>query len=143
MSSDATVGFGLHDVARMMRRDFDSRAREQGLTRARWQVLWYLARSEGIYQAALAELLGVAPISLTRQLDRLEEEGLVERRADPQDRRRYRLYLTTQAQPALDNLRQLAAQTRERALAGLGEGDIEALQRMLNVMRANLCDKAG
>ena len=141
MGSDTTVGFSLHDVARMMRRDFDRRAREQGLTRARWQVLWYLARSEGIHQAALAELLGVAPISLTRQLDRLEEEGLVERRADPDDRRRYRLYLTDQSAPALRNLRRLAAQTRQRALAGLSEEDIGALQRVLNAMRENLCDR--
>lgn len=142
MSNKTTVGFSLHDVARMMRRDFDRRAREQGLTRARWQVLWYLARREGIYQAALAELLNVAPISLTRQLDRLEEEGLVERRTDPDDRRRYRLYLTDQAQPALENLHRLAEQTRRRALAGLEKNDIEALQRVLSVMRTNLCDKA-
>lgn len=142
MNNATTVGFSLHDVARMMRRDFDRRAREEGLTRARWQVLWNLARHEGIHQAALAELLGVAPISLTRQLDRLEEEGLVERRPDPEDRRRFRLYLTDRAQPALCKLRKLAGQTRRRALAGLGHDDVEALQRMLNAMRDNLCERS-
>lgn len=142
MNSTATVGFRLHDVARMMRRDFDRRAREGGLTRARWQVLWHLAKCEGIHQAGLAELLGVAPISLTRQLDRLEEEGLVERRSDPDDRRRFRLYLTDRAQPALGELRKLAAQTRRRALAGLGHDDVEALQRILNAMRENLGERS-
>lgn len=141
MNHSTTVGFSLHDVARLMKRDFDRRAREQGLTRARWQVLWNLARREGIHQAALAELLSVAPISLTRQLDRLEEEGLVERRPDPADRRRFRLYLTDRAQPALDSLRKLAEQTRRRALAGLSREEVEALQRMLNAMRDNLSDR--
>ena len=83
MTKDTMVGLNVHDVARMIRRDFDRRAREQGLTRARWQVLWHLARHEGVHQAALAEILDVAPISLTRQLERLEQEGLVERRGDP------------------------------------------------------------
>ena len=141
MNNTTTVGFSLHDVARLMKRDFDRRAREQGLTRARWQVLWNLARREGIHQAALADLLNVAPISLTRQLDRLEEEGLVERRPDPDDRRRFQLYLTDRAQPALDNLRKLAEQTRRRTLAGLTREDVEALERMLGAMRDNLSDR--
>ena len=68
MTKDTMVGLNVHDVARMIRRDFDRRAREQGLTRARWQVLWHLARHEGVHQAALAEILDVAPISLTRRV---------------------------------------------------------------------------
>jgi len=52
MAKDTTVGMVLHDVARMMRRDFDRRARSAGLSRARWQVLWHLSRHEGIHQAA-------------------------------------------------------------------------------------------
>lgn len=141
MNYTTTVGLGLYDVARMLRRDFDRRARAQGLTRARWQVLWHLARNEGTHQAALAELMDVAPISLTRQLDRLEEEGLVERRVDPDDRRRFRLYLTESAQPALESLHRLAGQTRRRALARLDQEDIRSLRRMLNVMRENLCEQ--
>lgn len=142
MNKDTTVGLGLHDVARMMRRDFDRRAREQGLTRARWQVLWNLTRREGIHQAALAEILDVAPISLSRQLERLEEEGLVERRADPTDRRRRRVYLTDRAAPALAGLRELAMATRRQALAGIGADDIETFTRVLERMRANLCQRA-
>ncbi|EKF75353.1 transcriptional regulator protein [Alcanivorax hongdengensis A-11-3] len=141
MSSETTVGFALHDVARMMRRDFDRRARSGGLSRARWQVLWHLAKHEGIHQAALAELLDVAPISLTRQVDNLEQEGLVERRPDPNDRRRFCLYLTEAAQPALDQLRAQAAHTRKRALEGLAKDDIDALKRILDTMRSNLCDR--
>ncbi len=141
MTRDIMVGLNVHDVARMIRRDFDRRAREEGLTRARWQVLWHLARHEGVHQAALAEILDVAPISLTRQLERLEQEGLVERRADPSDRRRRRLFLTEAATPALERLRELAAMTRERAIAGLNSEQIETLREVLETMRTNLCDR--
>ena len=74
----AKLSFELHTTARLLRRNFDRRAREHGLTRSRWQVLWLLAREEGLKQAELAERLDVAPISLGRQLDNLEQEGLVE-----------------------------------------------------------------
>lgn len=141
MTRDTTVGLSVHDVARMIRRDFDRRAREEGLTRARWQVLWHLARHQGVHQAALAEILDVAPISLTRQLERLEQEGLVERRPDPSDRRRRRLYLTDAATPALERLRELAALTRERALGGLSNEQIETFKEVLETMRGNLCDR--
>ena len=141
MTRDTTVGLSVHDVARMIRRDFDRRAREEGLTRARWQVLWHLARHQGVHQAALAEILDVAPISLTRQLERLEQEGLVERRPDPSDRRRRRLYLTEAATPALERLRELAALTRERALGGLSNEQNETFKEVLETMRGNLCDR--
>ena len=141
MTRDTIVGLSVHDVARMIRRDFDRRAREEGLTRSRWQVLWHLARHEGVHQAALAEILGVAPISLTRQLERLEQEGLVERRADPADRRRRRLYLTEAATPALQRLRELAGLTRERAFRGLSNEQIDTFREVLATMRANLCDR--
>lgn len=140
MANEATVGMVLHDVARMMRRDFDRRARALGLTRSRWQVLWHLSRHEGIHQAALAELLDVAPISLARQVDRLEQEGLVERRADPEDRRRCCLFLTDAATPALEALRANAAETRKRALQGLDNEAVAALKQGLETMRTNLSD---
>ena len=49
---------------------------------------------EGINQAGLAELLELEPISLARCLDRMEQAGWVERRADPADRRARLLYMT-------------------------------------------------
>ncbi|MDH4041956.1 MAG: MarR family transcriptional regulator, partial [Gammaproteobacteria bacterium] len=89
----ARLSFELHGAARLLRRNFDRRAREHDLSRARWQVLWLLDREQGLKQAELAERLDVAPISLGRQLDNLEQEGLVERRRDAGDRRCFRIYL--------------------------------------------------
>ncbi|MEQ8801758.1 MAG: MarR family transcriptional regulator, partial [Haliea sp.] len=79
----------------------------------------------------LVERLDVAPISLTRQLDILEQEGLIERRRDDQDRRCFRIYLTDAAQPALATLRGLAELTRAEALAGLDHDEIVQLKSLL------------
>jgi DNA-binding MarR family transcriptional regulator len=134
----ARLSFELHGAARLMRRNFDRRAREHDLSRSRWQVLWVLAQNEGQKQAELAERLDVAPISLGRQLDNLEQEGLVERRRDAGDRRCFRIYLTEAAQPALKVLKVLAEQTRAEALAGLSPAEIGQLHDLLSRIRQNL-----
>jgi MarR family transcriptional regulator for hemolysin len=132
------LSFELHSAARLMRRNFDRRARAHGLSRSRWQLLWLLSREEGLKQAELAERLDLAPISLARQLDALEQEGLVERCRDASDRRCFRIRLTPAAQPALVILRDLATETRQEALAGLSPSEIEHLQQLLRRMRHNL-----
>src|SRR5207302_9486649 len=84
---DSSFGFLLHDIARLMRKRFDQRARNLNLTRAQWQVVAHLARHEGINQAGLAEIIEIEPITLGRLIDRMEEAGWVERRPNPSDRR--------------------------------------------------------
>ena len=136
--NSAQMSFELHGAARLLRRNFDRRARQHGLTRSRWQVLWHLAKEEGQKQAELAERMDVAPISLARQLDNLQQEGLVERRPDPGDRRCFRIFLTEAAEPALAVLHALARETRAQALAGFSELEVKQLQGLLGRLRANL-----
>ena len=71
-----TLGFLLHEVARLLKRRFEQNARGSGLTRSQWQVLAYLAQNEGIHQSGLAELLEIEPITLGRIVDKLEAQGL-------------------------------------------------------------------
>jgi MarR family transcriptional regulator for hemolysin len=134
----AGISFELHTVARLMRRKFDRRARAHGLSRSRWQALWHLVQKQGIKQAELAERLNVAPISLARQLDRLEQAGLVERRRDEQDRRCFRIYLTGAVDRALETLRPLAESTRAEALAGLSASEVKQLHHLLSRVHRNL-----
>lgn len=142
MGAESRFGFNLSDAARLLRRDFDRRARDLGLSRSRWQLLWKLSKNEGIKQAALAELLDVAPISLTRQLDRLQEEGLVERRADASDRRCYHLYLLPKARPLLQQMEALALETRAVALSGFSEAEVQQLVDALLRVRNNLSESS-
>lgn len=139
-----TLGFVLNDVARLLRKRFEQRARAAslGLTRAQSSVLANLARQEGVNQAALAQILDLEPITLARLLDRLQSAGLIERRADPRDRRAHLLYLTEAAYPLLDRIFALAAQVREDALAGVGEAERSRLLDLLAEMKGNLIERA-
>ena len=93
--------FTIMDVARLLKTYADQRARQFGISRAQWAVLIRIDRSEGLKQSELAEMLDLQPITLTRLLDRLADNGLIERRADPNDRRANRLYLKPAAKPLL------------------------------------------
>jgi len=137
---EQTLGFLLHDVARLLRKRFEQTARSLGLTRAQWQVLAHLAQNEGIQQGALADLIEIEPITLVRILDRLQGAGLIERRSHPRDRRIWLLYLTETARPALLEMKKLGAQTRGEALRGISEADRERLIAILSAMKTNLLE---
>ncbi|HTB36762.1 MAG TPA: MarR family transcriptional regulator [Reyranella sp.] len=141
---ERNFGFLLHDVARLMRKRFEQKARGLGLglTRSQCSVLAHLARHEGIQQGGLAEILEVEPITLTRILDRLEEAELVERRAHPTDRRIRLLHLTPKAHPLLGEIFSIGAATREEALEGVAEAQRDQLFAILSAMKANLLAKA-
>ncbi|MBN9266021.1 MAG: MarR family transcriptional regulator [Hyphomicrobium sp.] len=132
------LGFLLADVSRLMRRRFDQRAREIGLTRAQWRVLAQLRRREGINQTALAEIMEIEPISLGRHIDRLVEKDFVERRPDPRDRRAWRLFLKPEVQPVLDRLRTISNANRKEVLQGIPLAESEALIDTLLKIKANL-----
>jgi MarR family transcriptional regulator, transcriptional regulator for hemolysin len=138
LSPARELGFALHDVARLLRTYSDQRARELGTTRAQWAVLSRLQRCEGVKQSELAEALDLAPITLGRLIDKLTASGLVERRDDALDRRANRLYLTEKAAPALVRLGALAEDVMGRALAGVDETTVRALQDGLKTVKANL-----
>lgn len=139
---ERSFGYLLHETARLLGKRFDHRARALGLTRAQCQVLAHLVRNEGINQARLAEFMELEPISLARLIDRMEQAGWVERRADPSDRRARLLYMTDKAKPMFDEILALGQETRAEAFAGLSLEDRERLVDLLLHVRRNL-SKAG
>ena len=138
-----TLGFLLHDVARLLRKRFEQRTRSLGLTRAQWQVLAHLAQREGIQQGALADLLDLEPITVGRIVDKLAAAGLVERRAHASDRRIWLLHLTPNALPMLDTMRVPAELTRGEALRHITEEERALLLNILERMKVNLVEACG
>jgi MarR family transcriptional regulator, transcriptional regulator for hemolysin len=84
----------LIETSRHLRHFVDRRARRLGLTGAQLRLLSKLRRNEGATQAELANEMEMRPISLSALVDKLAQQGFVERRADKSDRRLNRLHLT-------------------------------------------------
>jgi MarR family transcriptional regulator for hemolysin len=138
MPLEREIAFMIKDVSRMLGTYADQQARVLGISRAQWAVLVRLERCEGLKQSELADVLDLQPISLTRLLDRLAENGLIERRPDPHDRRANRLYLLPAARPLLERLGELSKDLAKPVFAGLDHKTRERLLGDLSVMKENL-----
>jgi DNA-binding MarR family transcriptional regulator len=134
------LGFLLHDASRLLRKRFEARAAGYGLSSAQWRLLVRVFKEEGVAQARLAEILEVEPISVSRLLDRMEEAGLVERRADAADRRVKTIFLTDRTRPIFGEMRSVAADVFEQALTGLSAEERRATLHGLRTIVSNLAD---
>jgi MarR family transcriptional regulator for hemolysin len=137
-----TLPFEISETAHALRKAFDRRAVGMGVTRAQWKVLFRLQRRPGLRQIELADMLDIEPITLSRIVDRLEEASLVERVADPADRRAWRLHVTARAQPLVEKLRAVADEMIAEAFGGIDPKDIDTTRQVLERVRENLSQTA-
>jgi MarR family transcriptional regulator for hemolysin len=142
MQSDVGRAFAflVHDVSRLIKRRFERRARQMGLpiTRQQAAVVLNVAGNEGVSQAEVAAWLGIEPIALVRMLDKLHEEGLVERRAHPTDRRVRTLWLTPAARPMIERILAINEAIRREAFGGLPGTTRDVLIDVLDQIKTNL-----
>ena len=131
----------LYDVARHMRTHADQMARQHGTTRAQWLILLRLEREPDLSQNELASIAEVAPITVARLVDRLEAAGLVERCADPEDRRIWRLRLTRAAAPILREIKRCRAKLHEAMTKDMDPAALQAMLVGLRQMKSNLDTK--
>ena len=133
-----SLGYLVSDVSRLMRRAFQKQIEGSTLTLAQARVLVYVSRNEGIRQVDLADLLEVQPMTLARLIDQLSQAAVVERRADPSDRRAYQVHLTAAAAPHLAAIEQAVAAVRKQAVQDLGKAELATVLVALQTMRDNL-----
>jgi MarR family transcriptional regulator for hemolysin len=132
--------FALFETQRMLRLYADKLATRHGITRAQWAVLAKLERTEGLKQSELAELMEMQPITLTRLIDRLCDNDLIERRDDAHDRRANRLYLRPAARPLLVKLAGLRADITETALSHMTSAEADSIVDQLETIKNNVRD---
>jgi len=135
---DANFLFTLGELSRLVRAYADRQAARYGITRAQWAVLAKVERFEGLKQTELAEQMEMQPITLTRLIDRLCDQGWIERRSDDSDRRVNRLYLRKAARPLLAKLSGLRSELTDTALEGIGAADAQRLLTQLETVKENV-----
>jgi DNA-binding MarR family transcriptional regulator len=84
-------------------------------------------------------MTAIEPMMMVRILDRMEADHLLERRADPADRRARRLYLTKKAKPLLEEIWRLGDVTRGEMFAGISKADRDTCIKALERMHENMC----
>ncbi len=137
-SVDMNFLFTLGELQRLMRAYADKEAARFGITRAQWAVLAKVERSEGMKQSELAELMEMQPITLTRLIDRLCDNGWIERRGDETDRRVNRLYLRKAGRHLVGKLSCLRSEITATALDGINPADAHRLLAQLEQIKENV-----
>jgi DNA-binding MarR family transcriptional regulator len=132
------TGYRLADNSRQLRRLFDERVRNLGLTGPQARLLLSLERHPNENQVFYAERLEIEPITLTRIVDRLEEAGWIERQSDPADRRARILHLTDKSRGIVTQLRASAEALFEDVLHGFDPAEREIFARLLDRIADNL-----
>ncbi|CAG8999566.1 MAG: Transcriptional regulator SlyA [Candidatus Celerinatantimonas neptuna] len=132
------IGFLFGDLLRAMKKSYQSHVKFSKLTFNQAKVLIHIAQSEGARQIELAERLDIQPITLARVLDQLQQQGLIERRVAPNDRRAYLLYLTSKANTELDDIHQAIQKVNKTALGNLSEQATHDFIETIRKMKSNL-----
>lgn len=126
-------------VARRWRSLLDEHLRTIGQSAARMEALAAIMNSPSLSaQVEIARRLRIEGPTMTRMLDTLEKDGLVERLPDPNDRRTKQLRLTPEGEQALEQIFEIADMLRDRLLDGIPAEQIEAQNQFLNQLSRRL-----
>jgi MarR family transcriptional regulator for hemolysin len=132
------LGRDLSLVAKTLRARFEARLAEAGGSFPAWAVLSRAVSEDGLSQRELAERMGIEGATLTRHLDRLEAQGLIERRRDRTDRRIVRISATPAGLGLHARLASVVATLDADLVAGLSPEEIAAFRRLLARLLTNL-----
>lgn len=133
-----SVGHLMNVAAFRIREPLVERMQARGIEMCVWPVLVCLWEQDDLPQARIAELIGAEGYVVSRNVDRLESAGIVERRADPDNRRVRRVLLTAEGRHLQEELMPIALAANDRALEALNEEECCALKRLLKKIVAKL-----
>ena len=128
----------LHDAARLLRKRFEARGKDMGLSSAQWRLLIRLLREGRASQARLAEIMEIEPISVSRLVDRMAEAGWVAREPDANDRRVRIVVPTQKATDAFVDIREMADAVYDDAMVGMTKAERLTLIAALVTVVKNL-----
>jgi MarR family transcriptional regulator, transcriptional regulator for hemolysin len=131
-------GFLSYEISHIIRQRFNKAAESIGFTHAQWRALVHLSENENCRQIDLADILEIKPITLVKQIDLLEESGMVVRNKDIDDRRAYRLAITDKARAIMQELWEIADAVESEVLAALSEEERRLMTALLDRVKTSL-----
>ena len=130
-SDQEPIGFLFQHTNRLFQELRRRLASRHGLEQAQPRIMRILAHEPGISQRELSERLAITPASTTAQVQKMEFQGLIERRPDPDDQRALRLYLSDKGREIDRNMVAGLDALDATFLEGLSPEEIQEFRRLL------------
>jgi DNA-binding MarR family transcriptional regulator len=138
---DGSIGFLLARTARSMKRALDTRLTQHNLTATQYIVLSVLCGEDGISLSQLGQRLYFDNPTITGIVDRMERDGLVERRRIADDRRVINVFLTQKGRGLIREHDDLAEEIDAQAMSGLSVKEREAFLKVVNKIWKTMNEK--
>lgn len=139
MKIEKSTGYLLNTCAKFTKRTLEKKLNAYHVTTSQWAVLQLLFQeNHALSQAEIAQKLNSDRATCGTILDKLITKELVTKQLDSDDRRSYKVMLTTKGTDLVPKLATFAEETNYSALSGFSETDIENLQNYLNKIIINL-----
>src|SRR6478735_6054417 len=123
--------FLLNVAQRRLQRWMAARAQASGVTAAQSGLLFILGQRDGVLMGEAGTALDLGPPGISGLVDRMTAAGLIKRRADPEDGRAWRLWLTPVGRTALAQSKAGLAEINARLAEGFTDTEIEIVARWL------------
>ncbi|MBL7074770.1 MarR family transcriptional regulator [candidate division KSB1 bacterium] len=137
-SLNNSLGFQLMKTARSMKRAFDMKSSQYGLTSSQYAVLARLWEENGLSLSELSKRLYFDGPTITGIVDRMERDRLVERERDGEDRRVIKIYLTENGKKLKKRLCALGDEIDKKAIAHFSEDEIRGFKEILDRIWINI-----
>jgi MarR family transcriptional regulator, organic hydroperoxide resistance regulator len=135
---DESLGYLVRKTHHAIVARLDERLAAHGISTSTWSFLRRLWDEDGMTQKELADALGLSPPTAVSAIDNLERRGFVERRLNGSDRRKRHIFLTARARQLVAELRPLAADVNNIAVADLTASEVRELKRLLRIVSTAL-----
>ena len=130
------LGLVLFGTARAWRTKLDQRLRPLGLSQGKWRTLMHLSQGGNkLTQKEIAERMGIEGATLAGLLDRLQNDGWVERRGSAADRRCKTVHLQRRSKAVLDKIFNTAHDLRAELLEDISQRDLKTCISVLSKIR--------
>jgi len=133
-----SLGYLLALTSRLYDKNMDQALKPFGAAAGQYAPLMMLFEHDGLTQAELCQRIQVEQPTMANTLNRMERDGLIERRADPTDKRRATIHLTAQARRRRADLIKAARIVPDQALSGFSPAEQEKAMSLLAQMISNL-----
>lgn len=138
---DATSTMYIDDISRLFECYVNSAAERGGVSTSYRKILFHLAHEDGLTQLDLVKRSHLTAPTVSVAIKKMENEGFVIRKADKEDMRQVRVYLTEKGKSHDEFIRRISKEIEEKFLSCLSDEEVKQLNGLLRRVLENIVRK--